>query len=135
MALKSDQKGFPATDIVRECVDHRDAETLTEVMKQSVVVKKEHPLRIGCIQHFPCVLHFVLCGSTWNQYRQRICASLYVCNDLHPGDIPWTAGSGHLAEYPAVWPMKHYREEAPLTRSALLLYVQSFCFAWQKTVS
>ena len=42
-------KGFPATDIVRECLDHRDAETLTEVMKQSVVVKKEHPLRIGCI--------------------------------------------------------------------------------------
>ena len=53
-------KGFPATDIVRECVDHRDAETLTEVMKQSVVVKKEHPLRIGCISIFLayCILFY-----------------------------------------------------------------------------
>lgn len=47
-------KGFPATDIVRECVDHRDAETLTEVMKQSVVVKKEHRFVLD-VQHFPCV--------------------------------------------------------------------------------
>ncbi len=53
-------KGFPSIDIVRECVDHRDAETLTEAMKQSVVVKKEHPLRIGCISIFLayCILFY-----------------------------------------------------------------------------
>lgn len=53
-------KGFPSIDIVRECLDNRDAETLTEVMKQSVVVKKEHPLRIGCISIFLayCILFY-----------------------------------------------------------------------------
>ena len=53
-------KGFPSIDIVRECVDNKDAETLTEVMKQSVVVKKEHPLRIGCISIFLayCILFY-----------------------------------------------------------------------------
>ena len=53
-------KGFPPIDTVRACVDNKDAETLTEVMKQSAVVKKEHPLRIGCISIFLayCILFY-----------------------------------------------------------------------------
>ena len=53
-------EGFPSVDIVRECLDHRDAETLTEAMRRSAVVKKEHPFRIGCISIFLtyCILFY-----------------------------------------------------------------------------